>query len=135
MKASHVEPNLQFGGGLGWVPFNVPVDDVAASTTVTTKFMVPFRFQVAAVGAYGTGTGTVSVANVNVNGGTNIVSPTVIGIGAGAPTQPVLVGPVTNARGMGGSYVEVQVTAAGASTLENGMVTVWIRPYPMKGEA
>ena len=115
MKASHVEPSQAFGGGLGWVPLAFPA---------AGKQRVPYRFQIAPV--YGaTAVTGVQVGKAGVLN-TNIIASMATPAGDVTPMVAVFTAPVADRRGMPGDYVEV---TGGTTTV------VWVRPYPMKGEA
>lgn len=114
MKASHVEPSRQFGGGLGWVPLDFP----AAGTK-----QVPYRFEIAAVH------GATAVTDVKVVTPAGVAGTDIISAMAADSTGvfvATLTSTVADRRGVAGGAIEV---TGGTVT------TIWIRPYPMKGEA
>lgn len=142
ISAHSLEPSITSGGGVGWVPIVLNVDDVPESQTdiVVAKALIPYRYRIEALTAYvQTLTGTTTVASLRIGAAatSNLITAAAAGTTTAAPVALAFsaLGTPAARTGAANSSVAVGVTTAAASTLDNLTLVLWIRPFPMRGEA
>lgn len=140
INAKKLVPDVRFGGGVGWVNLTLNVDDVPASQTdvVFTKVKMPYPFQIEQIDAYcQTLTGTATVASAKINAGSNLITAAAPGTTTAAPVTLAFsaAGTVAARRGTTGDAIVIGLTTAGGAAIENLTLSIWVRPFPMAGEA
>lgn len=103
-------------------------------TDLEVDSVVPgFNFEIVRVEAYATG--VTATASVNVKIGTVTVLTGAITPVAGTATAGTLTTTLANRRGSTTDALNLEYTTNGTGVITNGRVRVWVRPYPMSGEA
>lgn len=103
-------------------------------TALETDSVIPgFDFEVERVSVYCTATAATISANVLI-GSTSVLTGAITPV-AGTDTPGTLSTTIANRRGSSTDAINLVYTSNGTGSATNGRVRVWIRPFPLNGEA